>query len=589
MTLKQRLSLLVSAAIAGLLIVAILGFVQMGRVFDSANYSNVKTVPGLLVLDSAFKPLALARTQMWQVLSVDDLAKKAEIREKIKEESKQVDKALSNYEKLISDAKDREMWQRDIQTLSEFRTLRENTFELSFGGKNDEAVALVLANQKIPAAVWAAFVEHFDYNAQLGAKAAQEADRIRQAAIVLSIVLSLVTLALLVFLGIFIARSVLKQIGGEPDYAAGIVREVAKGNFETQVALRAGDTTSLLADISSMSKDLMDKLGGKPDYTVDVVRQVASGDLTVQVQTRAGDTTSVLAAMKQMTEKLLSVMLEIRGSADTLASASEQISSSAQALSQSATEQAANVEETSASVEEITSTVAQNTENAKVTDDIASRSAGSAKEGGQAVSQTVAAMRQIAQKIGIIDDIAYQTNLLALNAAIEAARAGEHGKGFAVVAAEVRKLAERSQVAAQEIGEVATSSVTLSERAGKLLDDLVPSIGKTADLVQEIAAASKEQASGLSQINTSVSQLSITTQSTASTSEELSSTSEEMSAQALNLQEIVGFFNVGDVQHASGAKRPKAGGHPQAARSGARAKVAASFASNVDEAGFARF
>ena len=340
-------------------------------------------------------------------------------------------------------------------------------------------------------------------------------------------------------------KDLLDKLGGKPDYAAGIVKEVAKGNFDLKVELKPGDTSSLLADISAMCKDLLDKLGGKPDYAVEVVRQVAEGDLTVDVHTRAGDTTSLLASMKQMTEKLLGVVQEIRDSSDALASASEEISASSQSLSQSATEQAASVEETSASVEEISATVAQNAENAKVTDDIANRAAKNAKDGGEAVNHTVDAMRQIADKIGIIDDIAYQTNLLALNAAIEAARAGEHGKGFAVVAAEVRKLAERSQVAAQEIGAVASNSVKLAEQAGKVLDELVPSIRKTADLVQEISSASKEQTSGLNQINTSISQLSQTTQSTASASEELSSTSEEMSVQALRLQEAIRYFNTG--------------------------------------------
>jgi methyl-accepting chemotaxis protein len=192
----------------------------------------------------------------------------------------------------------------------------------------------------------------------------------------------------------------------------------------------------------------------------------------------------------------------------------------------------------------MTASISQNTENAKVTDGMASKAAAQAVEGGDAVKATVAAMKQIAAKIGIIDDIAYQTNLLALNAAIEAARAGEHGKGFAVVAAEVRKLAERSQVAAQEIGNVAGSSVELAEKAGRLLDEMVPSIRKTSELVQEITAASQEQSAGVAQINAAVVQLSQTTQQNASSSEELAATSEEMNAQATKLQETMSFFRM---------------------------------------------
>jgi methyl-accepting chemotaxis protein len=202
------------------------------------------------------------------------------------------------------------------------------------------------------------------------------------------------------------------------------------------------------------------------------------------------------------------------------------------------------VEETSASVEQMSASINQNTENAKVTDGMASGAAKQAVEGGEAVQQTVSAMKQIAGKIGIIDDIAYQTNLLALNAAIEAARAGEHGKGFAVVAAEVRKLAERSQVAAQEIGELAGGSVEKAESAGKLLSEIVPSISKTSDLVQEIAAASEEQSAGVGQINTAMGQLNQITQQNASASEELAATAEEMSGQAMQLQNLMAFFKI---------------------------------------------
>ena len=278
---------------------------------------------------------------------------------------------------------------------------------------------------------------------------------------------------------------------------------------------------------------------------IEVSNQLAGGDMTVKIDASAKDETGqLLSAMQAMAAKLSQIITEVRGAADALSSASEEVSATAQSMSQATSEQAASVEETSASVEQMSASINQNTENAKVTDGMASQAAKQAFEGGEAVKQTVSAMKQIAGKIGIIDDIAYQTNLLALNAAIEAARAGEHGKGFAVVAAEVRKLAERSQVAAQEIGELAGGSVEKAESAGKLLGEIVPAISKTSDLVQEISAASEEQSAGVSQVNTAMNQLNQITQQNASASEQLAATAEEMNGQAAQLQNLVAFFKV---------------------------------------------
>ncbi|WP_342113909.1 methyl-accepting chemotaxis protein [Pseudoduganella sp. OTU4001] len=294
----------------------------------------------------------------------------------------------------------------------------------------------------------------------------------------------------------------------------------------------------------AISRHLMRQIGGEPGEVCEVLAKIAQGDLQQRLDLPREDRSSLAFMVQDMAERLRATVTGVRQAADALSNAAGQASATAQSLSTSSTQQAASVEETSASVEEMSSSIYQNHENSRVTDETASKVANYAVAGGDAVAKTVTAMRQIAKEIAIIDDIAYQTNLLALNAAIEAARAGAHGKGFAVVAAEVRKLAERSQVAAQEISEVAQHSVAVAEQAGVLLNEIVPGIRKTSELVQEISAASSEQSSGAGQISQAINQLSETTQRNAAAAEELAATAEELAGQSETLLEAVAFFKV---------------------------------------------
>jgi len=451
---------------------------------------------------------------------------------------KQLEKFKENqtaYELLISSEDEKKLYEEFKKYWAEYLAQNKKVILLSRENKNEEAKALIRAeSQKQYDEANVRIKELVALNAKSGLEAVKRGEVIYNSSRLWIIAVLVCGVCLGILLSFFVSRMISNPIKN----LTKVADMLAKGDVSVTVMPMTKD------EVGNLERSFLAMIETVREQAF-VLEKISKGDLNVQVKVLS-DKDALGKSLAFMVKNLREIMTDVKTAGDNVTSGSQEMSASSEEMSQGASQQAAAAEEVSASMEQMSSNIRQNADNASQTEKIASKAAEDAQEGGKAVARTVAAMKEISRKISIVEELSRQTDLLALNAAIEAARAGDHGKGFAVVASEVRKLAERSRVAANEIGDLSAESVNLAEKAGEMLSKLVPDIRKTAELVQEISGACNEQNAGANQINKAVQQLDQVIQQNASLSEEMASTSESLANQAEQLQHTIGFFSIED-------------------------------------------
>jgi methyl-accepting chemotaxis protein len=534
--MRATIKMKIAGSFAGLLVILSIlggvGIMKMGTINAQSTEISKNWMPSIDAIHRLDTATSDLRAQQYSHITSTEPEAMAAAEKELGVTTDLIKQTRANYEKLISSDQERNLYEQFSQKYERYLQYGDKMLALSRQNKNAEAAQVMKDSKPLYEDMSADALKLVELNVAGGQAASATGDRVYADARALFIGLMIAALAIGIVAALWISRTV--TIGLRKVAVA--VEAVAIGDLDQEIAATTNDEIKDLIDtVNVMTANLR--------ATAALADAVADGDLTVQPKPLSDKDTLGLA-LERMVERLRGVVSDALSASDNVSSGSQELSSASEQVSQGATEQASAAEQASASMEEMASNIKQNADNASQTEKIARQSSKDAELSGEAVARAVEAMRTIAEKITIVQEIARQTDLLALNAAVEAARAGEHGRGFAVVASEVRKLAERSQTAATEIGAVSSETVKAAQSAGDMLTNLVPNIRKTAELVSEISAACREQDIGASQINEAIQQLDKVTQQNASASEQMSATSEELAAQAEELQASISYFRI---------------------------------------------